>query len=146
MSKAAALWISSLPSSCGSSWQRTATDVARPDLHDRENAAPIANPSAKLWIPSPIVIMKGRIRCPGGEIRRSAARHHGDQLGFAGKTLTSGALLLQRPLAVVVADLKRRSSISRPTRTHLVSLFLYVLSAFLTSSDVDCVASLFFSC
>lgn len=105
--------MSALPSSCGSSWQKTATDVARPDLHDRENAAPIANPSAKLWIPSPIVIMKGRIRCPGGEIRRSVARYDEDELGFAVKTLTSGALFFQRPLAVVVADLKRRFRMSK---------------------------------
>ena len=52
-----------LPSSCGSSWQRTASDVARPDLHDEEKAAPIANPSAKLWMESPMVIIKGSRRC-----------------------------------------------------------------------------------
>lgn len=46
-----------VPSSCGSSWQSTANDVAKPDFHDSENAAPRANPSAKLWIPSPMVIM-----------------------------------------------------------------------------------------
>lgn len=45
------------PSSCGSSWQSTATDVASPDFHDREKAAPMAKPSAKLWMPSPMVIM-----------------------------------------------------------------------------------------
>ncbi len=50
------------PNSCGSSWHKTASDVASPERHDTENAAPMARPSAKLWIPSPMVIINGSRR------------------------------------------------------------------------------------
>lgn len=52
----------------------------------------------------------------GGGSRRSVAGYHEDELGSAVETLTSGALLLQRALAGVAADLKRRSRISKGTR------------------------------
>lgn len=45
------------PSSCGSSWQKTAMEVAMPTDTLEEKAAPMASPSAKLCTASPIMII-----------------------------------------------------------------------------------------
>lgn len=56
------------PSSCGSSWQNTATAVEKPPAMLEANAAPIAIPSVKLWSPSPITTIHAtELSVSGGE-------------------------------------------------------------------------------
>lgn len=65
------------PSSCGSSWQSTARDVANPERQESEKAAPMARPSAKLWMLSPIVIIYGSRRCSEWEEKETVKRTMG---------------------------------------------------------------------
>ena len=59
------LHTSHLPSSWGSSWQKTAMEVLippeTPALPPSENAAPMASPSLKLWIVSPMIIIHATV-------------------------------------------------------------------------------------
>ena len=50
-----------LPSSCGNSSHRMATDVLIPWKTDTVKEAPIARPSMKLWRPSLRVIIQARV-------------------------------------------------------------------------------------
>ena len=56
------------PTSCGSSWQRTAREVERPAARLRLNAAPTASPSAKLWTASPRMTMRLELGMAQGEV------------------------------------------------------------------------------
>jgi len=49
-----------VPNSCGTSWQSTVMESERPLEKETAYAAPIARPSAKLCMPSPIIIIQAR--------------------------------------------------------------------------------------
>ena len=51
-------WKGNVPSSCGSSWNKMASEVERPAATLEVKAAPIAMPSAKLCTESPIRIIQ----------------------------------------------------------------------------------------
>ena len=59
-------WIKLVPNSCGSSWKRTARAVVKPPVILAAKAPPIANPSERLWSPSPAKTSQAREAKPSG--------------------------------------------------------------------------------
>ena len=55
-----------VPSSCGNSWQKTAMELENPVVMEVAKAAPIAIPSVKLWMPSPMMTIQAtELTLPG---------------------------------------------------------------------------------